>query len=74
MRNLLAAYARLTSSQKLMFFNLKQHCLVGQRPNTEIGVSMRKIERMQGCLSASDCGWQSIEENGHEWQDILADN
>lgn len=90
MRNWSLVRTGSTSAQKSLFFNLKRveaqilresgasldaHQMT-QKIATEIGVSVRDVEMMQGRLSGGDYSLnaqQGGDEDGREWIDVLED-
>lgn len=91
MRNWSLVRTGSTSAQKSLFFNLKRveaqilresgealdsHQLT-EKIATEIGVSVRDVEMMQGRLSGGDYSLnaqQGGDEDGREWIDVLEDD
>ncbi|WP_370228963.1 RNA polymerase factor sigma-32, partial [Cognatishimia sp.] len=90
MRNWSMVRTGSTSSQKSLFFNLKRveaqimresgetldSHQVTEKIATEIGVSVRDVEMMQGRLSGGDFSLnaqQGGDEDGREWIDVLED-
>lgn len=90
MRNWSLVRTGSTSAQKSLFFNLKRveaqimresgetldSHQVTEKIATEIGVSVRDVEMMQGRLSGGDFSLnaqQGGDEDGREWIDVLED-